>query len=118
MQVELLNRRHRRTNLELAIAMADYIDHFYNPSRRQCPRLPHTGRIRATTLTPTPGHVVIRCGPLNGDKATLQPQRGSNPCLHLERVSGCRSKTLTRALSLPPFDFAMPAVAGNSKSVG
>jgi putative transposase len=34
MQVELLNRHPWRTNLELAIAIADYIDHFYNPSRR------------------------------------------------------------------------------------
>jgi putative transposase len=34
MQVELLNRHPWRTNLELAIAIADYIDHFYNSSRR------------------------------------------------------------------------------------
>lgn len=34
MQIELLNRQRWRTNLELAIAIADYIDHFYNQSRR------------------------------------------------------------------------------------
>ncbi len=34
MQIELLNRRKWRTNLELAIAMADYIEHFYNCDRR------------------------------------------------------------------------------------
>jgi len=34
LQTELLNRQRWRTNLELAIAIADYIDHFYNPSRR------------------------------------------------------------------------------------
>ena len=34
MQIELVNRRTWRTNLELAIAMADYIDHFYNCDRR------------------------------------------------------------------------------------
>ncbi len=34
MQIELLNRQHWRTNLELAIAIADYIEHFYNPARR------------------------------------------------------------------------------------
>jgi transposase InsO family protein len=34
MQIELLNRKHWRTNLELAIAIADYIEHFYNPTRR------------------------------------------------------------------------------------
>ena len=34
MQIELLNRQKWRTNLELAIAMADYIEHFYNSDRR------------------------------------------------------------------------------------
>jgi putative transposase len=34
MQIELLNRQKWRTNLELAIAMADYIEHFYNCDRR------------------------------------------------------------------------------------
>jgi transposase InsO family protein len=38
MQVELLNRHRWRTHLELAIAIADYIDHFYNPSRRHSSR--------------------------------------------------------------------------------
>ena len=33
-QIELLNRQRWRTNLELAIAIADYIKHFYNPARR------------------------------------------------------------------------------------
>jgi transposase InsO family protein len=34
MQVELLNRRRWRTNLELAVAVADWIEHFYNLTRR------------------------------------------------------------------------------------
>jgi putative transposase len=34
MQIELLNRKKWRTHLELAIAMADYIENFYNPKRR------------------------------------------------------------------------------------
>lgn len=34
MQIELRNRKRWRTNLELAIATADYIDRFYNPERR------------------------------------------------------------------------------------
>ena len=34
MQIELLNRQKWRTNLELAIAMADYIERFHNPARR------------------------------------------------------------------------------------
>ncbi len=34
MQIELLDRQSWRTNLELAIAIADYIEHFYNSTRR------------------------------------------------------------------------------------
>jgi transposase InsO family protein len=34
LQVELLNRRRWRTIVELAVAIADYIEHFYNPARR------------------------------------------------------------------------------------
>ncbi len=34
MQIELLNRQKWRTKLELGIAMADWIDNFYNPTRR------------------------------------------------------------------------------------
>jgi transposase InsO family protein len=34
MQIELLNRQRWRTNLELALAIADYIDRFYNSARR------------------------------------------------------------------------------------
>jgi transposase InsO family protein len=34
MQIELLNRQRWRTKIELAIAMADYIEHFYNAERR------------------------------------------------------------------------------------
>ena len=34
MQIELLKRQHWRTNLELALAIADYIEHFYNPTGR------------------------------------------------------------------------------------
>ncbi len=32
-QVKLLNRQRWRTNLELTIAIADCIEHFYNPAR-------------------------------------------------------------------------------------
>ena len=34
MQIELLNRQRWRTNLELAVGMADYIENFYNTARR------------------------------------------------------------------------------------
>jgi putative transposase len=34
MQIELLNRQRWRTKLELAIARAEYLDHFYNSKRR------------------------------------------------------------------------------------
>ena len=34
MQIELLNRQRRTTVVELSVAMADYIENFYNLSRR------------------------------------------------------------------------------------
>src|SRR5580658_9557377 len=34
MQIELLNRQQWRTKMELGLAMADYIEHFYNSDRR------------------------------------------------------------------------------------
>ena len=34
MQIELLNRQKWRTRLELSLAIADYIEHFYNSTRR------------------------------------------------------------------------------------
>ena len=34
MQIELLNRQQWRTNIELAVAIADYVEHFYNSARR------------------------------------------------------------------------------------
>jgi transposase InsO family protein len=34
MQIELLNRQSWRTKMELGLAMADYIEHFYNSDRR------------------------------------------------------------------------------------
>jgi putative transposase len=34
MQIELLNRQHWRTNLQLGAGIADYIENFYNESRR------------------------------------------------------------------------------------
>jgi transposase InsO family protein len=34
MQIELLNRKKWRTKIELSIAIADYIEHFYNTERR------------------------------------------------------------------------------------
>jgi len=34
MQIELLNRQKWKTKIELSIAIADYIENFYNPIRR------------------------------------------------------------------------------------
>lgn len=34
MQIELLNRKSWMTHVELAMAMADFIENFYNPMRR------------------------------------------------------------------------------------
>jgi putative transposase len=33
MQIELLNRKKWRTKIELSIAIAEWIEHFYNPER-------------------------------------------------------------------------------------
>ena len=79
MQVELLDRQRWRTKLELAIAIADYIEHFYNPPGDTARRLPHPERIRRPTLTRTPGHVVMRRGPLNGIQAKPRRGRDLNP---------------------------------------
>ena len=70
MQIELLNRQKWRTSLELAMAIADYIEHFYNPSpTAQFARLPHPERIRGSTLNTHPvGHFVLKSGRLNGVK--------------------------------------------------
>ena len=43
MQIELLNREKWRTKIELSIAIADYIEHFYNAERRT---------VRSTTSRP------------------------------------------------------------------
>ena len=51
MQIELLNRKKWRTKIELSIAIAEWIEHFYNPERlHSCARLPPTGRVRGPTL--------------------------------------------------------------------
>lgn len=34
MQIELLDRRKWRTKIELSIAIAEWLEHFYNPERR------------------------------------------------------------------------------------
>lgn len=34
MQIELFNRQRWPTNIELAVVIADYIEHFYNSARR------------------------------------------------------------------------------------
>ena len=34
MQIELLNRQRWITNVQLSLAIADYIENFYNPQRR------------------------------------------------------------------------------------
>ena len=69
MQIELLNRQRWRTNLELAVAIADYIEHFYNPARRHSALATSPRTSSKTYIHPNPGHVVITRGPPNGVKA-------------------------------------------------
>jgi hypothetical protein len=94
MQVELLDRQKWKTKVEPALAIADYIEGFYNPAR------PHSslGFLSHSMIFPLAMSSVApvihddeseaknQAGPPNGVKPTRQPQRDSNPCLHLERV--------------------------------
>jgi len=55
MQIELLNRQKWRTKIELSIAMADYIVHFYKrATSTQLHRLHDSQRIQRPTLSPEP----------------------------------------------------------------
>jgi putative transposase len=54
MQIEPLNRQKGRTKMELALAMAEYIEHFYNSNRRHSALgYLHPERIRRFTPTTT-----------------------------------------------------------------
>ena len=71
MQIELLNRKKWRTNIELAIAMAEWIENFYNPSAAQLARLPPPDRVRSptpSTISTHPDLTLTNGGPENGDK--------------------------------------------------
>ena len=61
MQIELLNRQSWRTNLQLAVGMADYIENFYNTARRHSAlNYLSPTEIRRSTLNPHPtGRIVI-----------------------------------------------------------
>ena len=89
MQIELLNRQSWRTNLEFAVAIADYIENFYNPDPApQRSELPDPDRIRRPTLNPhPPGRFVITSSPPKwGQGPYGHPQRDSNPCCRRERA--------------------------------
>jgi hypothetical protein len=75
-----------RTKIELSIAIAEWIEHFYNPERSTARSA--TFRPRSSKhSTPYPSRPdSYKAGPGNGVKASEQPQRDSNPCRHLERV--------------------------------
>ncbi len=68
MQIELLNRQPWRTKMELGLAMADYIEHFYNCHRRHSSlgyRTPNESRGLRLNHHPA-GHIVLKSGPLKG----------------------------------------------------
>ena len=67
MQIELLNRQKWRTKLELGIAIAEYVDHFYNAERRHSALGYLTpNEFRRSTLAKTAGQIVLSRSPLNG----------------------------------------------------
>jgi hypothetical protein len=69
MQIELLSRQKWRTKMELALALAEYIEHFYNSDRRHSALGYFTPNefedLHSTNHHPA-GHLVRRSGPLNG----------------------------------------------------
>ena len=86
MQIELLNRQKWSTIVQLTEAIADFIENFYNPARRHSSLLEYltpNELLLRSTLTRTPGHVVI----------TVVHQTGSRP--HGGRC-GTRTHDLSR----------------------
>ena len=67
MQIELLNRKRWTTYVELATAMADCIDNFYNPTRRHSPLGYLTpDEFEALPSKDHPGQDSHRRGPISG----------------------------------------------------
>ena len=82
MQIELLNRKKWRTKIELSIAIAEWIEHFYNPERLHS-SLGYLPPIEFEAL-----HAVIHLGLTltrvvreNGVKVTVAPPTGFEPVL-------------------------------------
>jgi transposase InsO family protein len=72
MQIELLNRQSWKTVIELSAAMADYIETFYNPSRRHSSLAYLTpDEFEDLHLRPNP----YKRGPPNGVKARIESTR-------------------------------------------
>ena len=79
MQVELLNRQRWQTIVELAAAIADCIEHFYNPPRRHSALGYLTERIRESTISPHPlGPVAMTVFPRTGSGHIVE-RRGFEP---------------------------------------
>ena len=93
MQIELLNRQKWRTILELAIAMADYIERFYN-STADTARSAISPRTNSKTYTQPPPNRPLcpKSGPLNG----------VNPTGERGRPGAGRAKTAVPGAPAPP----------------
>jgi hypothetical protein len=80
-KIELLNRQRWRTNLELAIAMADYMEHFYNTARRHS----SLGYLTPTefedlhSTTTQQATFILKSGPPNGVNPKWSGCRDLNP---------------------------------------
>jgi hypothetical protein len=83
MQIELLNRQKWRTKMELGLAMAEYIEDFYNPIRRHSSLgyLTPNEFEDVHSTTSQLANFVLKSGPLNGVKPQVVDPRGhySNP---------------------------------------
>ena len=86
-EIELFNRRHWRTNLQLAVGIADYIESFYNVARRHC-ALDYLTPIEFEHLHSTHIQQAVcqKACPPDGGKAYEHPQPDSNRCCRRERA--------------------------------
>ena len=73
MQIELLNRQKWRTKIELAIAIADYIEHFYNAECRHSSLDYYTPVEFEDPQSKNPDHVLITADRETAFKSICSP---------------------------------------------
>jgi hypothetical protein len=81
MQIELLNRKRWRTKIELSIAIADWIEHFYNVERLHSSigNVPPVEFEADLQLVTTSTRLLISVARQTGFRSTRRARRDSNP---------------------------------------